>query len=130
MLMKLILLFTLTPLLELALLIEFGKQAGIGATLAIVVVTGLLGAILTKNQGLGIVHRIQQEINSGQLPTNALLEAVFILTGGLLLLTPGLITDAIGFCCLLPPTRKVMKEWLKKKIQLRLEGQEMHFRRQ
>ena len=117
MMIKLILLFTLTPLLELALLIEVGSQIGIGPTLAIVIATGVAGATLAKSQGLGVVRRIQAEISSGQIPTEALLDGALILAGGLLLLTPGIMTDACGFVCLVPVTRKAFKDWLRRKIQ-------------
>lgn len=127
MMIKLILLFTLTPLLELTLLIEVSGQIGLGSTLAIVIATGLLGAALAKNQGLGIVRRIQEEIAIGQLPAEALLDGVFILAGGLLLITPGLLTDACGFLCLIPSARKRLKEWLRRRIRLRLEQDRVRF---
>ena len=127
MVLKLILLFTLTPLLELALLIEVGRQIGVSATLVIVIATGVIGATLAKNQGLGTFRRIQDAIAIGQLPTDALLDGAFILGGGLLLLTPGMITDACGFFCLIPSTRRLLKGWIKRKIQLRLELHREHF---
>ena len=124
---KLILVFTLTPLIELALPIEVGSRIGIAATLAIVIATGVLGAALAKSQGLATLHRIQREISAGQLPADALFDGALILTGGLLLLTPGLLTDALGFSCLIPPTRKTIKEWLRRKIESRLELHRIHF---
>jgi UPF0716 protein FxsA len=123
---KLILLFTLTPLIELALLIEVGSRIGIGATLAIVITTGVLGAALAKSQGLGVIHRIGTEMSAGRIPAEALLDGVFILAGGLLLLTPGLLTDTCGFLCLIPGTRKVLKEWLRRKVQHRIEFNSAH----
>ena len=68
---KLFLLFTLTPLVELALLIEIGSRIGLGATLAIVILTGLLGAGLARSQGFAILQRIQRDISQGQLPAQA-----------------------------------------------------------
>jgi len=127
MLMRLILVFTLTPLIELALLIELGRQIGTGATLVVVVATGLLGAILAKNEGLGAIRRMREEMAAGRLPAEALLDGAIILTGGLLLLTPGLLTDACGFICLLPPTRGALKNWLRRKIQRKLEFDDVHF---
>ncbi|UCE19137.1 MAG: FxsA family protein [Gemmatimonadota bacterium] len=127
MLIKLILLFTLIPLVELALLIEVGSRIGIGATLAIVIATGVLGAVLAKSQGLAILHRIRNEISTGQLPADALFDGALILAGGLLLLTPGLLTDALGFSCLIPFSRRGIKDWLRRKIQLRLELRRGHF---
>ncbi|MFQ6093502.1 MAG: FxsA family protein [bacterium] len=127
MLIKLILLFTLTPLLELALLIEIGTRIGVGATLAGVVATGVLGAALAKSQGLGAIRRMREELAAGLLPADALLDGAIILVGGLLLLTPGLITDGCGFVCLIPSTRRALKSWLRRKIEQRLEFTSSHF---
>jgi UPF0716 protein FxsA len=121
MLVKLILVFTLIPLIELALLIELGTRIGLGDTLTIVVATGILGAALAKSQGLATIHRIRTEISAGRIPAEALLDGAIILAGGLLLLTPGLMTDACGLVCLIPQTRKALKNWLRRKIRQSIE---------
>ena len=121
MMIKLLLLFTLIPLLELTLLIELGARIGLSATLAVVIATGVLGAVLAKSQGLGLIQRIREEISSGRIPADALLDGVLILGGGLLLLTPGLITDALGFAGLIPLTRKMLKDWLSRRIRQNIE---------
>ena len=113
----LILLFTTVPIIELALLIKVGQYLGVGYTLAIVVITGIAGAYLAKLQGLLTLHRIQDDINQGKMPTDRLLDGVLILSSGILLLTPGLITDLIGFMGLIPFTRNLIKQWLKQKIK-------------
>jgi UPF0716 protein FxsA len=113
----LILLFTLVPLIELALLIKVGQYVGVFTTIAIVVVTGVIGAYLAKLQGIKILVKIQEEINRGIMPAESLFDGVLILLSGILLLTPGLITDAIGFAGFIPFTRNVFKQWLKRKIR-------------
>jgi len=113
----LILLFTLIPIIELAILIEIGKHIGVFYTLAIVIITGVLGAILAKEQGLRTLKKIETDINSGIMPGEQILDAVIILCGGILLLTPGILTDITGFLALIPITRSLIKKWLKKKIQ-------------
>ena len=117
MLAYLILLFTTVPIIELALLIKVGQYLGVGYTLAIVIITGIAGAYLAKLQGLLTLHKIQDDINQGKMPTDRLLDGVLILCSGILLLTPGLITDLIGFMGLIPFTRNLFKQWLKQKIK-------------
>lgn len=113
----LILLFTVVPITELALLIRVGQYAGVGYTLGIVIITGVTGAYLAKMQGLIILRRIQEDINHGIMPTDKLFDGVLILLGGILLLTPGFITDIIGFMGLIPFTRNLFKRWLKHKVE-------------
>ena len=113
----LILLFTLVPIIELALLIKIGQHIGVFYTLTLVIITGVLGAVLAREQGFRTLKKIESEINLGVMPGNEILNGVMILCGGILLLTPGLITDIIGFLILIPLTRELIKHWLKKKIQ-------------
>lgn len=113
----LILLFTLVPIIELALLIKVGQYIGVGYTIGIVIITGVAGAFLAKFQGLITLRRIQEEINLGRMPTERLFDGALILCSGILLLTPGFITDIIGFMGLIPFTRNLFKQWLKGKIK-------------
>ena len=113
----LILLFTMIPLIELALLIKIGQFLGVFATIMIVIVTGVMGAYLARLQGFKTLLKIQQEANRGIMPADSLFDGVLILTSGILLLTPGLITDVIGFMGLVPFTRNLFKHWLKRKIK-------------
>ena len=109
---RLIILFTVVPLIELALLIELGQQIGLGNTIIIVVLTGFIGAALARSEGFGVLQRIQSELNQGQIPADSLFDGALILAGALLLLTPGLVTDVIGFVLLVPPSRKRLKAYL------------------
>ncbi len=113
----LILLFITVPIIELALLIKIGQVLGVGYTLGLVIVTGVVGAYLAKLQGLLTLRRIQEEVNHGKMPTDRLFDGLVILCSGLLLLTPGIITDITGFLGLIPFTRNVFKKWLKQKIK-------------
>ncbi|NOQ52191.1 MAG: membrane protein FxsA [Desulfuromonadaceae bacterium] len=121
MFIKLLILFTLVPIIELYVLIEAGRQIGVGATVTLIFITGVAGAYLTKSQGLNLINRIQQDLNEGRVPAVEMIDGAMILAGGLLLLTPGFCTDLIGFCLLTPATRKIFKgtlqNWLEKKIQ-------------
>ncbi|MFC1643793.1 FxsA family protein [Candidatus Omnitrophota bacterium] len=113
----LILLFVLVPIVELALLIKIGQSIGVGYTLGIVIFTGVVGAYLAKFQGLLTLRSIQEEINQGRMPADRLFDGVLILCSGILLITPGIITDLVGFMGLIPFTRNLFKRWLKLKIK-------------
>lgn len=113
----LILLFIAVPIVELGLLIKVGQYIGVGYTLAIVIVTGVTGAYLAKLQGLLTLRRIQEDINQGRMPADRLFDGLLILCSGLLLLTPGFITDIIGFMGLIPFTRNLFKRWLRQRIE-------------
>lgn len=113
----LILLFTVVPVVELFLLIKIGQHIGVGYTLAIVILTGIVGAYLARSQGFRTLRRIQEDINEGLMPADKIFDGVMILCGGILLLTPGFITDLAGFMALVPLTRHLIKLWLKRKIK-------------
>ncbi len=127
MLFRLMLLFVVTPLVELAILIYLGTLIGALYTILIVVTTGLLGAFLARRQGLATLSRIRSSIERGILPSDDLFQAVLILIGGLLLITPGLITDLAGFAMLIPQTRNIVTKWLRNLIQRKIERREIHY---
>ena len=106
---RLLLLFVGVPAIELALLIEVGSRIGTGATLALIAITGILGASLARRQGLSVLRMLQQETAAGRLPAGSLVDGVVILVAGALLVTPGILTDAVGFLCLLPAFRQQLK---------------------
>ena len=117
----LFLLFTLVPALELYLLIAIGSRIGATTTIALVILTGIVGAGLAKAQGFLVLQKIQHNLANGQMPALNLTHGAFVLVGGLLLLTPGFLTDVIGFSFLLPFTRYVyigmLQNYFKRRIQ-------------
>lgn len=115
--LRLLLLFTLVPAVELALLIEIGRRIGTLPTLALIVATGVLGAALARHQGIGVLRRIQAELDEGRLPAGALIDGVIILIAAALLVTPGILTDAVGFLCLVPVTRKGIRAFLRRWLE-------------
>ena len=129
MLFKLFLLFTLVPIVELALLIELGSHIGSLTTVALVVTTGAAGAALARSQGLPVFQRLRSSIGQSQSPGDALIDGVLILAGGLLLLTPGILTDGLGFSALLPSSRRLIRSALKEAISRRINRQtiDTHF---
>lgn len=117
MLTYLILLFTVIPAVELMVLIKVGTYIGAINTVALIIFTGVVGAFLARMQGLATLYRIQSNLDRGVMPTSEMFDGVLILIGGVLLLTPGFITDTIGFLFLVPLTRALLKAWLQKKLQ-------------
>jgi UPF0716 protein FxsA len=117
MFIRLLAIFILLPLVELALLIQIGRWIGLGWTLALVVVTGLLGAALARQHGLRAWVAIRDELRAGRMPASALADGLLILIGGIVLLTPGLLTDLFGFAMLLPLTRNAFKKALGRRFQ-------------
>lgn len=113
MLLALVLLFTILPIVEITLLIELGKSIGIGWTLLIALGTGVLGASLARQQGLATLARITRQLSARETPTDALVDGAMILVAGAVLITPGILTDAIGFALLLPPVRAALKPLLR-----------------
>ncbi len=127
MFLRLLLLFTLIPLLELYILIRIGSYFGIITTILIVLGTGVLGAYLAKQQGFRVWLRIQTEMGQGRFPANELLDGLLLLIAGVVLLTPGLITDAMGFILLFPATQQAIREWMKKKLSGMMQNGQVRF---
>ena len=121
MFIKLLIIFVFVPVMELYILIEASRMIGIGATVGLIMLTGVVGAWLARSQGLEILRRIQQETANGQMPAQTLIDGALILVGGLLLLTPGFFTDALGFSFLVPITRELWRRglsaWLEKQVR-------------
>lgn len=108
----LFLLFVLLPIAEIMVLIEVGGRIGTLNTAVLVVLTALIGSLMLRQQGLSTLFRARERINSGALPLQEMMEGICLAVGGALLVTPGFITDAIGFVCLLPLSRR----WLVQRV--------------
>jgi UPF0716 protein FxsA len=115
--LRLLGLFIIVPAVELMLLIEIGRRIGPLPTVALIIFTGALGAALARHQGLGVLRTIQREMAAGQLPAGSLVDGVVLLLAAAVLMTPGVLTDALGFLCLIPATRRVIKAWLWKRLE-------------
>ncbi|MGM0903396.1 MAG: FxsA family protein [Bacillota bacterium] len=111
----------LVPAIEIALLLLAGQTIGIFPTFALILLTGIVGAYLAKQQGLATIRDVQDRFQRGTMPGDALLDGVCILVGGTLLLTPGFVTDLIGFLLLVPASRKYFKIWLMKFFKNRMD---------
>jgi UPF0716 protein FxsA len=102
------------PALEIGILVLAGQVIGVVPTVLMIIATGVAGAYLAKRQGLEAIRRAQQDMQYAQFPGDVIIDGLCILVGGVLLLTPGFITDATGFLLLLPPTRKLFKPFIYK----------------
>ena len=118
---RLALLFVIVPLLELALLIEIGQVVGFLPTMALVMFTGVTGAWLARLEGLKTLWRLRDDLARGQLPGQAIMDGMSILVGGALLLTPGILTDLVGFSLLLPPTRRAIQRRVRENLERRIQ---------
>ena len=118
----LVALFIGVPLIEIYLFIQVGGMIGALSTVALVIITALVGVSLLRAQGFSTMARFQQEVATGQLPATTMLEGVALIFGGALLLTPGFMTDAIGFLCLIPFTRQTIIAWAIKHMTVSQSG--------
>ena len=118
MLWKLFLAFTIIPVSEIYILIAIGGQIGILPSIGLVILTGIVGASLARSQGLKTLGRIRDSFQQGVVPGEELLNSLLIAIAGIVLLTPGFLTDAAGLFLLIPATRTLCREWLKRRIEL------------
>ncbi|TVQ96248.1 MAG: FxsA family protein [Deltaproteobacteria bacterium] len=122
MLGRLILLLTIVPLVELVLLIQLGRMIGFGITLALIVVTGIAGAWLARREWRSSLRRLNEDVAAGKMPADALLDGLAVLIAGALLLTPGILTDIVGFALLTPLGRAPIRRVVKRRVQQTLHS--------
>jgi len=120
---QLLLLFISVPLIEVLILIKLGSFFGFWPTIFLVIGTGILGAYLAKLYGLTIWYKIQKDLQAGLMPADKLVDGLLILIGGIVLLTPGLLTDILGLMLLIPFTRNYFKKFAKSKFKNMSEDQ-------
>ncbi|MBU9712923.1 FxsA family protein [Evansella tamaricis] len=116
------LLLIIVPALEIWVLILSGNYIGIPATILLIILTGILGAALAKKEGLNAIRTAQLQASQGQVPSGVLLDGICILVGGVVLLTPGFITDGIGFFLLFPQTRAIFKGFLRRIFEKKIQS--------
>ena len=114
---RLLLLFIAVPLVELVLLIEIGQRIGTLATIGLIMGTGIVGASLARQQGISTLARLRKDLDDGRLPAEPIVDGVLILIAAAVLITPGVLTDLVGFLCLVPACRQVLKRYLKGRFE-------------
>lgn len=110
------------PILEIATFIAVGGAIGIGWTLLLILVTAIIGTLLLRTQGMGLVARIQGEIRAGRVPARELVHGLMLLLAGVLLLTPGFVTDAVGFSLFVPPVRDAVWHLVRGRVTTQLRA--------
>jgi len=125
---KILTLFVIVPVTELYILIEVGKKIGSLSIIGIIILTGIIGAYLVKSQGFMILRKIQNDLNEGIMPGDSLIQGAIILAGGILLLTPGFVTDIVGFIFLIPVSRNIVKKYLLKWLQGKIKEGNFYFK--
>ena len=114
--------FIAVPLIEIGLFIEVGEAIGLWSTIAVVVLTAVVGTALLRHQGLSTIVKVQRFLDQGVMPVDALFDGFCILIAGLLLLTPGFFTDAVGFLFFTPPVRALLRKFLARHVQIQTSG--------
>ena len=117
MFIRLLAVFIIIPLIELVILIKVGSYIGLWPTILIVVLTGVVGASLARYQGFLIINKIRSDVSSGRVPARELIDGLLVLIGGIVLLTPGFLTDIFGFVLLIPITRNVIKGFVRNQFE-------------
>jgi len=117
----LVALFIVVPLVEIAVIIQVGSWIGVLETIALLLLVSIVGAWLVKQQGLGVMRRIMRERDEGKVPGAALFDAALILVAGVLLLTPGFVTDVAGLLLLVPPVRVGIRAFLRRRWTKRVD---------
>jgi len=105
----LFLIFVVTPIVELAVIVQVAGSTGVMNTIGLLVLVSLVGAWLVRREGLGILRLAQAELAKGRMPGRELVDGLLVLLAGALMLTPGFVTDAVGLALLLPPVRAVLR---------------------
>jgi len=117
-----LLLFIAMPVIEIAVFIQAGDLIGLWPTLAVVIVTGISGTILLRAQGYSVVRRIRSRMEEGQPSLFEMFEGLCIFAAGLLLLTPGFVTDTIGFLLFLPPLRRLIAASIASRVKVHVRA--------
>ena len=120
MIRRLLFLFILVPLLELYILIKIGGYLGAFPTVALVVLTALLGIVIVRLEGLRTLQKIRQSLSQGIVPAEEMVDGVLIFVGGILLITPGVLTDLFALVLLIPYTRTIFKRWLRRRFDRKI----------
>jgi UPF0716 protein FxsA len=120
MLLPLVILFIVVPIAELAVIIQVGQEIGVWWTIALLVADSIVGSVLMRSQGRVAWRRFNAAVQEGRVPAREVLDGALVVFGGLLLLTPGFLTDALGLVLLIPPTRALVRRLLVRRLEVRM----------
>jgi UPF0716 protein FxsA len=126
---RLLLLFLLVPLVEIYVLIKVGSVLGAGYTIILVIFTAIVGAYLARSEGAQAMLRVRANMDQGIMPGDDILDALLILVAGLVLLTPGFVTDIFGLLLLFKPSRRLIRRYVREKLEDWIRNRDIHYRR-
>lgn len=118
---RLVFLFIAVPVIELTLLVEIGQRIGSLSTIGLITGTGIVGAALARQQGISTLNRLRKNLIEGRVPAEPLVDGVMIFSAAVVLITPGVLTDVVGFLLLVPACRRLLKVYLKRKFSRTLQ---------
>lgn len=115
-------LFIVVPMVEIYVIVQVGHAIGALDTIGLLILVSVVGAWLTKHEGFIVLRRLRAQLDAGKAPTGELVDGVLVLCAGVLMMTPGFVTDAIGLLVLFPPTRAVLRRYLRHRFEVRVFG--------
>lgn len=124
MLARLFLLFTIVPFIELFLVMQVGDLVGFWPTVAMIVFTGVVGAWLSKREGLRVWREYQKALEEMRMPEEGLTSGLLVLVGGVLMIAPGVLSDIVGISLMIPPVRRVVARWVEAYVKRHFLGAE------
>ena len=127
MFLRLAVLFTAIPIIELYILIKIGQVIGALPTIAIVLLTGIVGAGLARQQGARVWFEIEMQMQRGVFPADRLIDGLLLVVAGAVLITPGVLTDVLGFAILIPLSRAPIREWVKARLSRMMDRGTIHY---
>jgi len=115
-------LFIVVPLVEIYVIVQVGHAIGVLDTLGLLILVSFVGAWLTRHEGFVVLRRLRAQLEAGRTPTAELIDGVLVLVAGLLMLVPGFVTDGIGLLVLFPPTRALLRAYLRRRFAVQVFG--------
>lgn len=115
-------LFIVVPMVEIYVIVQVGHAIGVFDTIGLLLLVSFVGAWLTKHEGFIVLQRLRAQLDAGRAPTAELIDGVLVLGAGVLMLTPGFVTDAVGLLVLFPPTRALLRAYLRRRFDLQVFG--------
>jgi UPF0716 protein FxsA len=115
-------LLIVVPMVEIYVIIQVGHAIGALDTIGLLIILSVFGAWLTKYAGFVVLQRLRAQLEAGRTPTRELIDGVLVLAAGVLMLIPGFVTDAVGLLVLFPPTRALLRGYLRRRFELRVLG--------
>jgi UPF0716 protein FxsA len=122
MFLLLALVFVVVPIVEIYVIVQVGQAIGMLNTIGLLLLFSILGAYLARHEGFVVIQRVRERLDRGEVPGREMLDGLLVLSGGILLIVPGFVTDAFGLLLLFPPTRTLARRLLARRFMVRTIG--------